>query len=100
MKFRIAKKIHKAIGTDREFCYSPHQKHQAIERMERLKSSKENQQFWNALMTDLGVLGRAQLLTNSGRPEMAFDILMRTPEEKWHEHTNIIQWTNPNQGTT
>ncbi len=79
MKLRIALKIYKAIGTPRDTAYTGWQKWTAIRRVERCKSDRLNNLYWNGLMRNMGPSGRAQVLPAS----MGFGLLMRTPIEQW-----------------
>ena len=83
MNLRIAKKICKKIANmdiGESSPYSEEQIQTALNRIERTKSQKDATQFWNHLMVDLGVEGRAEVLADIGAPGMAFDLLMR---EEW-----------------
>lgn len=83
MKLRLAKKIVKAIGTPRESAYSERQKDLALNRMERTESYRRDRDFFYEVLDRLGPLGRAHVLARTGRPDMALDLLMRTPEDEW-----------------
>lgn len=77
MRLRTAKKIVKAVGTSRELAYSDHQIGKAQDRIDRTRSAKELNSWWYGLMDRLGVDGRAELLTNLGRHDLASDLLAR-----------------------
>lgn len=83
MPWRVAKKIRKAIGTAREAAYSGAQLDAALDRYDRLRTARQNRDYWHALMGAAGVLGRAEVLAGCGAPGMALDLLMRTPESEW-----------------
>lgn len=83
MKLRIARKLVKAIGTDREFAYTGAQLNKALDRIERTRRSRENRAFVYAMLDRMGPLGRADLLMRLGAAGQAFDVLMRTPEAEW-----------------
>lgn len=81
MKLRIAKKICKAMTEgDGGLRYSAQQHQQAANRFCGMKSSKMAEKFWNQVMNEIGVEGRAEVLAGSGAPGMAFELLMR---EEW-----------------
>ena len=85
MKLRTARKIVKAVADDspRKAAYNGRQVNAALDRVGRTGSNKGAQQFWDQLMDDLGVLGRAKVLADCGAPAMALGLLMRTPEAEW-----------------
>ena len=84
MKLRLARKIAKAIGTP-DCRYSEGQQEKALDRIDKCKSEKALYHFWNGLMVDLGVSGRAKVLAGCGAPGMAFDLLMRSDEADWNK---------------
>ena len=86
MKLRLARKIAKTIGTP-DCRYSEGMQEKALDRLDKCKSEKALHDFWNGLMDELGVEGRAKVLAGSGAPGMAFNLLMRSDE---------IEWDNPN----
>lgn len=83
MKLRIARKLAKAVGTPRESAYSPAQLARALNRVDRTPQAREDARFWDALMRELGPVGRARVLAGTGAPGLALDLLMRTPEAEW-----------------
>lgn len=96
MKFRIAKKIWKAIGEEGDHRYSESQKNAACNRMERLKSSRRNKEFWLDLVGNrMTVLDRAYILP----PSMALKLLMQTKEADWNKTANEILNANQNLQT-
>lgn len=91
MKLRTARKIVKAVGTVRASAYTDGQLNVALGRVARTKEQRRAEEFWDQLMDDLGVLGRAKVLAGSGAPGMAFDLLMRTPVEEWTYGTPEVE---------
>lgn len=83
MRLRTAMKIRNAIDTPRESAYSRAQLNRALARFDRTRSAREDHDFFWALMRRLGPPGRAHLLARLGKPGMALDLLMRTPEDQW-----------------
>lgn len=81
MKLRTARKIVKAVGTPDEARYTGFQIGRAQDRVERTASVRETHRFWHALMRELGVNGRVQILARTGAPGMAFDLYMRQGEK-------------------
>jgi hypothetical protein len=83
MKLRLAKKICKAMAQN-DYTggkqYTGWQKNQAVDRVQKTKSSKDAHKFFDALMRELGVEGRAEVLAGTGATDMAFSLLMR---ENW-----------------
>jgi len=77
MKLRIANKILKASETESKLHHSDEQLQAAINRYEKTLTHKEANEFWDYMMTKLGVEGRAEVLAGSGAPGMAFNLLMR-----------------------
>ncbi|HEY1189892.1 MAG TPA: hypothetical protein VGE74_19740 [Gemmata sp.] len=64
MRLRLAKKIAKTIGTARETAYSERQQELALNRLDRTKSQREAEAFWNEMMAALGPDGRAALVND------------------------------------
>lgn len=91
MKLRLARKICKAIVAEEAGRYTGAQRWRASNRNERTRSSRLAAEFWHKLMTEFGVRGRAELLAGTGAAGMAFDLLMRTPEEKWTYGTRTVE---------
>ena len=79
MKLRIAKKIYNAVGGPRGDCYSQDQKCLALDRIERLASSKAVDKWWCDLMDSFGPEGRAMCLAKS-MPASALRILCEQVE--------------------
>lgn len=77
MKYRIAKKIWKIVGTERSLVYTNKQISQAIDRIDRTRTARDSTKFWNNLMEFLGPDGRAEILYGLGATGLAFHVLMQ-----------------------
>lgn len=62
MKLRVAKKVVANIGTEHEPDYRDNTLHAANIRIKKLKSTKEDNRFWFALMDKIGPAGRAYII--------------------------------------
>jgi hypothetical protein len=85
VNLRTSRKIVKAIQEGRADRYTQLQSTRAMNRVERTASAKASQRFWMGLMDRIGVSGRAEVLAKTGAPSMAFDLLMRSPENQWNK---------------
>lgn len=85
MRLRIARKILSKLDEDGVWHgnYTKSQIAEADRRYFRSPEAKEAMSYWCLTMETLGVSGRAQALADMGSPDMAFDLLMRTPIDKW-----------------
>ena len=82
MKLRVALKIRKAVGTPRESRYTDCQIKRAIDRYDRLVSSKYDNEFFRALLLKMGPVGCARVFKRHSMGA-AFDMLMSADESTW-----------------
>ncbi len=80
MRLRLARKIWKAIGEEREHCYRKGTLKAAMDRYESTESSKAIRDNWHALMKRIGPEGRAFVIRRS-MPAAALRILCEEVEE-------------------
>ena len=83
MKLRLARKLFKAVGTDRERAYTPRQMAKAIARVLRTRSSKDDTAWWNRTVEELPLRYRVEAAVSIGWLDVALDLLMEAPEQSW-----------------
>jgi hypothetical protein len=91
VRLRTARKLRNAVGTPRECCYATAQLETAMRRCGRTASARSDRLFFDTLMRALGPEGRAYILSGTGRPDWALDLLMRTPEHEWEGSPAALQ---------